>query len=67
MNINELKRSLDVVFRDAHDGEVSGNVYGYHDQIEIYPDIILDQTQIEELEKLGWLPTDCEEGWMAFT
>lgn len=54
MDINELKQSLDIIFQGVPDGEVSGNVYGYHDQVEIYPGIVLDKEQIDRLEKLGW-------------
>ena len=67
MNLNELKKSLDVIFRDALDGEVSGPVYGYHDQVEAYPSVDLSGDQIEELSAIGWIPTDDEEGWMFFT
>jgi len=67
MDINELKRSLDIIFDDAPDGEVGGSVYGYHDQVEIYPNIILDDDQISRLDELGWIPTDDDDGWMFFT
>ncbi len=64
MNIEKLQKAVAIL---NHDGN-SGEVYGYHDQIELYPMAEnFTKKQRDQLEALGFMATDCEKGWQCFT
>ena len=64
MNIDKLQKALAILNK----GGKSGNAYGYHDQIELYP--MADSFTKEEvalLEELGFMPTDEDDVFFCFT
>jgi hypothetical protein len=63
MDIEKLQKALAILNRDGK----SGTVFGYHDEIQIYPlaDKFTDE-QVLELDELGVYPHD-DDGFMCFT
>lgn len=64
MDIDTLQKAIAIM---NHDGK-SGSVYGYHDEIQIYP--LTDkftQEQREDLGDLGFSQIEDDDGWYCFT
>jgi len=64
MNIDKLQKALAIFNKDGKSGEI----YGYHDVVEIYPMTdSFTKEEVAQIESLGFMPTDCEDGWQCFT
>ena len=64
MDINRLQKALAIINKNGY----NGNVYGYHDEVQIYP--ITDsftEEEVSSLDELGFMPTEDDEGFFCFT
>ena len=64
MDIDKLQKALKIMNKDGK----SGNVFGYHDVVEIYPMTdSLTKAEVYQQYALGCPVTDCEEGFACST
>ena len=64
MNIEKLQKAIAIMNFDGK----SGNVYGYDDTVEFYPMTdSFTKEQCEGLAGLGFMPSECGDGWVCFT
>lgn len=63
MNIDKLQKALAIMNKNG----ASGNVYAYHNQLELYPDAdSFTAGEVSELRELGFDMND-EGGFECFT
>ena len=64
MDIDKLQKAIAIMNKDGKSGEV----YGYHDEVHLYPmNDSFTKQEVEELNDLGFHDTDGEDGFMCFT
>ncbi|WP_333846919.1 hypothetical protein [Phaeobacter italicus] len=73
MTIDQLKQALDILSDYVPNGNLTGNIYGYHDEVQVYPDayVIVNDRDAKKLKDPGWMRVDEDDeednGWMFFT